>query len=71
VSDTQLLAEADAAANDVIRNAFDCEAVAASLPSVMAKLEEVESQVQTVVGRTTLETLRKQVGTIGEACGAR
>lgn len=71
VSDTHLLAEAERAANDVIRNAADCEAVAASFSSAMAKLDEVEGQVQTAVGRTTLETLRKQVGTIGEACGAR
>jgi hypothetical protein len=36
----------------------------------MAKLEEAEGKVQTAVGRTTLENLRKQVRTIGEACGA-
>jgi hypothetical protein len=71
VSDTQVLAEAEAAANEIIRNAADCEAVTASFSSVMAKLDEVEGKLQTAVGRTTLGTLRKQVGTIGEACGAR
>ncbi len=71
VSDTQALAEAESAANDVIRNASDCEAVTASFSSVMAKLDEVEGRVQTAVGRTTLGALKKQVGTIGEACGAR
>jgi hypothetical protein len=71
ISDTQALAEAESAANDVIRNASDCEAVTASFSSVMAKLDEVEGRLQTAVGRTTLGTLKKQVGTIGEACGAR
>ena len=70
-SDTQALAEAESAANDVIRNASDCEAVTASFSDVTAKLDEVEGRVQTAVGRTTLETLKKQVRTIGEACGAR
>ena len=71
VSDTQALAEAESAANDVIRNASDCEAVTASFSSVMAKLDEVEGRLQTAVGRTTLGSLKKQVGNIGEACGAR
>ncbi|HLE69707.1 MAG TPA: hypothetical protein VJH87_08505 [Vicinamibacteria bacterium] len=70
-SDTQALAEAESAANDVIRNASDCEAVTASFSSVMAKLDEVEGRLQTAVGRTTLGALKKQVGNIGEACGAR
>jgi len=70
VSDTQVLAEAEAAANDVIRNASDCESVTASFSSVMAKLDEVEGKLQTAVGHTIVETLKKQVGTIGDACGA-
>ncbi len=71
VSDTQALKEAEAAANDIIRNAADCEAVSASFATVTAKLAEVEGRLQTPVGRTTIETLKKQVGTIGDACGVR
>ncbi len=71
VSDTQALKEAEAAANDIIRNAADCEAVSASFATVTAKLAEVEGRLQTAVGRTTIETLKKQVGTIGDACGVR
>jgi hypothetical protein len=71
ISDTKVLAEAEAAANDIIRNASDCQAVGASFAAVMAKLDEIEGQLQTPVGRTTLGTLKKQVGTIGDACGAR
>jgi cytochrome c556 len=70
VSDRQTLAEAESAANEVVRSAGDCSAVNAAFSSAMAKLEEAEGKVQTAVGRTTLENLRKQVRTIGEACGA-
>ncbi len=71
VSDTQALAEAEAAANDVIRNAADCEAVTASFSAAMATLADVEGRLQTAAGRTTLDTLKRQVSRVGEACGAR
>jgi hypothetical protein len=71
VSDTQILKEAESAANDLIRNASDCTAVTASFPDVMAKLDEVEGRIQTAAGRTTISTLKKQVQNVGEACGAR
>jgi hypothetical protein len=71
VSDTQALAEAEAAANELIRNAADCEAVTASFSSAMATLADVEGRLQTAAGRTTLDTLKRQVSRIGEACGAR
>ncbi len=70
-SDTQALAEAESAANEIIRNAADCDAVIASFSDAAAKLDEVEGRLQTAVGRTTFAALKKQVGTIGEACGAR
>ncbi|MGH9323535.1 MAG: hypothetical protein ACRD21_27930 [Vicinamibacteria bacterium] len=71
VSDTQLLSEAESASNEVVRNASDCEAVSATFGGAMSKLDEVEGKLQTEVGRTTLATLRKQVTSIGEACGLR
>jgi hypothetical protein len=71
VSDRQVLAEAESAANEVVRSAGDCDAVNAAFSSAMAKLDEAEGRVQTAVGRTALESLKKQVRTIGEACGAQ
>lgn len=71
VSDRQAVAEAESAANEVIRNASDCAAVNASFANVMAKLDEVEGRIQTAVGRTTLDTLKRQVRNVGDACGAR
>lgn len=71
VSDTAVMKEAEAAANEVIRSTGDCDAVRAAYADAIAKLDEVESRVQTQAGRTTLQTLRKQVTTAGEACGIR
>jgi hypothetical protein len=71
ISDTEVMKEAEAAANEVIRSVGDCDAVKAAYADAIAKLDEVESRVQTQAGRTSLQTLRKQVTTAGEACGVR
>jgi hypothetical protein len=70
VSDSRVLQEAQDAANQIIRNQTDCEAVKANLADVNRKLDEAAGKVKTSTGRTTLETLKKQVKTIAEACGA-
>jgi uncharacterized protein HemX len=70
VSDTRVLEEAQNAANQIIRNQTDCETVKSHITEVNRKLDEAAGKVQTVTGRTTLETLKKQVKTIAEACGA-
>jgi hypothetical protein len=71
VNDTRIVKDAEAAANAVIRSTGDCDAVTSAFADAMAKLDEVEGQVQTAVGKNTVATLRKQVTTVGEACGAR
>jgi hypothetical protein len=71
ISDTGVMREAEAAANPVIRSIGDCDAVSSAYPDAIAKLDEIESRVQTQAGRTSLQALRKQVTTAGEACGVR
>ena len=68
VSDTNVLEEASAAANAVVRNAGDCDAVKAALPEATRKLEEAEGKVQTVTGRETLNALRVRMKGIAETC---
>jgi hypothetical protein len=68
VSDTRVLEEASAAANDVVRNASDCDAVKAALPETRRKLEEAGKRVRTLAGRASLESLNKQVTHIVDAC---
>jgi hypothetical protein len=69
VGDTELLREAQSAANDLIRSASDCAAVEGSYRDVVQKLDEVEGRLQTQAGRTTLEALRTQVQNVARTCG--
>jgi hypothetical protein len=68
VADTQVLEEAAAAANDVVRNASDCDAVKAALPETKRKLEDADKRVRTMTGRASLDSLKKQVTTVADAC---
>jgi len=68
VSDTAVLKEANAAANEVIRNSTDCDAVKAAFPATNQKLDEVAGKIRTVTGRVTLDALRTQVRTIYQNC---
>jgi hypothetical protein len=66
--DTAILRDANGAANQVVRNAGDCDAVKAALPEAAKKLDEAAKLVRTAAGQQTIDTLRKQVRTIAEAC---
>ena len=68
-SDTQVLGEASAAVNDLIRVQDDCEAARPLVPKANAALEQATARVRTVTGRTTLDGLKNQVRTIANACG--
>ena len=68
VADTKVLEEAAAAANDVVRNASDCDAVKAALPDTKRRLEEADKRVRTMTGRASLDSLKKQVTTVADAC---
>jgi hypothetical protein len=68
VEDTQVLEEASAAANDVVHNASDCDAVKAALPETKRRLEEAGKRVRTQSGRKSLDALNKQVANVAGAC---
>jgi hypothetical protein len=67
-ADTQTLREANAAVNEVVRNATDCEAAKPAMAAADAKLDEVSPRVRTATGRQTLEALRSQVAKVKEVC---
>ena len=69
VNDTQAMQEATSVANEIIRNAADCEAVEANIESAMSRLNEISSSLQTEVGRTSMNSLLRQVEQIAAACG--
>jgi hypothetical protein len=67
-SDTEVLREASAAANAVVRAAGDCEAVKAGLDEARQSLDDAEARVTTATGRTTLDALRKRLEGIADTC---
>lgn len=66
--DINMMAEANAAANDVIRAAGDCDAARPLIPAANARLDEAQRKVQTATGQQTLEALRKKVKEVAESC---
>ena len=68
-ADTQVLGDASAAVNEVIRVQDDCDAARPLIPRANAELDKASGRVRTVTGRTTLDGLKNQVRTIAQACG--
>lgn len=68
VSDTNVMEEAEAAANAVIRNAADCDAVKATLPEADQKLADAATKIRTQAGQVALQTLKTQVQRVRELC---
>lgn len=67
-SDTDVLREASAAVNVVVRQAGDCEGVKAGLEEARQSLADASERVSTATGRTTLEALRKRLEGIADTC---
>jgi hypothetical protein len=67
-NDDAVLRQATGAANEVIRNATDCEAARAALPEANQKLDEAEKNIRTPAGRATIGSIRAQVNTIIQNC---
>ena len=70
ITDTRLMREATTAANEVIRNATDCEVVKKAAPDVYRRLDEAAAKIQTTTGQTSIESLRAQVKRVTDTCGA-
>jgi len=66
--DTRVLQQATAAANEVIRAAGDCDAVKAALDGAQRALDAAAGEVRTATGRASLETLKRQVQEVAQAC---
>jgi hypothetical protein len=67
-ADTEVMRDAQAAANEVIRAAGDCESAKPAIAAAMMKLDEVERNVRTAAANQTLGTLRKQVRQVQDMC---
>jgi hypothetical protein len=67
-SDTKTLGAAEAAANDVLRNPTDCDAVKAALPEANRAIAQAEKEVRTAAGQTTLQAIKTQVRSVAQNC---
>jgi hypothetical protein len=70
VSDTNVMEQAEAAANAVVRNASDCDAVKATLPEADQKLAEAATKIKTQAGLIALQTLKTQVQRVRDLCAS-
>ena len=68
-SDTRVLADAQAAVNEVIRVQDDCEAARPLIPKASSELDKAGERVRTATGRTTLDGLRSQLRAVAQTCG--
>lgn len=68
VSDTEILREASAAVNEVVRQAGDCEAMKPGLEPARRSLDEAAGRVRTATGQATLDALRKRLDGLVEVC---
>lgn len=66
--DIGTMREANAAADEVIRAAGDCDAAKPLIPAANARLDDASRRVQTATGKQTLDALRKKVRDVAESC---
>jgi len=68
IHDERVLQAANAAANEVVRNTSDCEALRAALPEALRQIDEAQSQVRTATGRQMADALRTRVKNTATLC---
>ena len=66
--DTQVMGDAQAAANEVIRAAGDCEVAKPAIAAAKMKIDEAARNIRTAAGNATLDTLRRQVKQVEDMC---
>jgi len=67
-ADTQVMQDAQAAVNEVIRATSDCETAKPAIAAAIMKLDEAARHVRTAAANSTLDTLRKQVKQVQDLC---
>jgi len=67
-ADTQVMRDAQAAVNEVVRAASDCEAAKPAIAGAKIRLNESAKHIRTAAANSTLDTLRKQVRQVEDLC---
>lgn len=66
--DTQVMRDAQAAVNEVIRASSDCELAKPAIAAANMKLDEAARNIRTAAGNNSLATMRRQVQTAQDLC---
>jgi hypothetical protein len=66
--DQEIVRAASAAANEVVRNATDCETARPLIPEAYRKIDEAAGQVKAASSRQILDTLKTQVDRVSQLC---
>lgn len=67
-ADTQVMEDAQAAVNEVVRATGDCELAKPAIAAANMKLDEAARHVRTAAANSTLDTLRRQVRQVEDMC---
>lgn len=67
-ADTQVMRDAQAAVNEVLRAGIDCDMAKPAVAHANAKLDEAARHVRTAAANATLDSLRRQVKTAQDNC---
>jgi len=67
-ADTQVMRDAQAAVNEVVRAASDCEAAKPAIAGARIRLNEAAKHIRTAAANATLDTMRKQVRQVEDLC---
>ena len=67
-ADTQVMEDAQAAVNEVVRATGDCELAKPAIARANAQLDEAARHVRTAAANATLDTLRRQVRQVQDMC---
>jgi hypothetical protein len=67
-TDTQVMRDAQAATNEVIRASSDCELAKPAIAAANMKLDEAARNIRTAAGNATLDSMRRQVRRAQDLC---
>ena len=67
-ADTQVMSDAQAAVNEVVRATGDCDLAKPAIAGATRKLDEAGRHARTAAAYATLDTLRKQVRQVQDMC---
>jgi hypothetical protein len=67
-ADQEVVKQASAAANEVVRNATDCAAAKPLIPEAYRQIEEARGRAKAATSQQMLDTLKTQVDRVAQLC---